>query len=354
MHEPRPRSFRRGQPEGWLHGRAAACLIAGWRRRPCAALGSLAIVLAAACGTDAPATGYPRSPIELVVPFQPGGGSDNLARMIQAIAGGERLVSTPITVVNKPGGAGAIGLAYVAARPRDTHTLMTAIDSLVSVPLQPDYQGPTYRDLTVVAILALDDMLVVVPAASPFRTIDELTAFARANRGKLKLATNAAGGEDHIYGGLIEAATGAKFTYVHTRGGAEAMQNLVGGHVDVAVPNPSETLSQLEAGLVRALAVGADSRLGILPEVPTLRERGVDVEYRMFRGIVMPSGVAPEVVSYWEEILRQVAQSDRWKREYVEQLALTPHFLAGDAARDYLARIEALYRTTLKQLGILR
>ena len=100
---------------------------------------------------------------------------------------------------------------------------MTTIDTVVAVPLQAGYQGPTYRDLTVVAILATDPMLVVVPAASAFRTIGELVEHARHNPGRLKLATNAAGGEDHIFGGMIERATGARFSYVHTKGGAEAM-----------------------------------------------------------------------------------------------------------------------------------
>jgi putative tricarboxylic transport membrane protein len=263
------------------------------------------------------------------------------------------MLPVALNIVNKPGGAGAVGLAHVAARRGDPHTLMTLIDTVVSVPLQPDYQGPTWRDLTVVAILALDDMLIVVPAASPFKTIDDLIAHAKAHPGKLKLATNAAGGEDHIYGGLIEAATGAKFTYVHTRGGAEAMQHVVGGHVDVVVPNPSETLSQLEGRLVRALAVGAPERLAILSEVPTLKERGIDVEYRMFRGIGLPGEVAAEAVTYWQALLERVVATPAWKRDYIDKLAITPHLKKGDDAARFLGDVEQLYRKTLRQLGVI-
>lgn len=317
-------------------------------------LALLAAVLTNAACARAPRSGeYPRGAIELIVPFQPGGGSDVLARTIHAIVTRERLLPVPLNVVNKPGGAGAVGLAHVAARRGDSHTLMTIIDTVVSVPLQPDYKGPTWRDLTIVAILALDDMLIVVPAASPFETIDELIAHAKANPGKLKLATNAAGGEDHIYGGLIEAATGARFTYVHTRGGAEAMQHVAGGHVDVVVPNPSETLSQLEGGLVRALAVGAPERLQILPAVPTLKERGIDVEYRMFRGVALPAGVPADVVSYWQALVAKIVATPAWKRDYIEKLAVTPHVKTGDAATQFLADMERLYRTTLRQLGVI-
>jgi putative tricarboxylic transport membrane protein len=252
----------------------------GWAARAAMILVALGALGCGGPGGAAPRGGapYPSMPIELVVPFPAGGGSDNLARMIQTIVAEERLVPQPITVVNKPGGAGALGLAYVASKPGDPHTLMTTIDTVVAVPLQAGYQGPTYRDLTVVAILAMDPMLVVVPAASAFRTIGELVEHARQNPGRLKLATNAAGGEDHIFGGMIEHATGARFSYVHTKGGAEAMQNAMGGHVDLATPNPNEAISQSQGGLVRILAVASRERLPILADVPTLAESGIAVE----------------------------------------------------------------------------
>jgi putative tricarboxylic transport membrane protein len=306
----------------------------------------------AACAPRAAGDNYPSQPIELVVPFQAGGGSDTLARTIQTIISEEQLVPVPVNVVNRTGGAGAIGLAYVASKKGDTHTLMTTIDTVLAVPLQPGYTGPSYRDLTVVSILALDDMLVVVPAKSPYQTIDDLMAEAKAHPGKLKLATNAAGGEDHIFGGMIEQATGAKFTYVHTRGGAEAMQNVMGSHVDIAVPNPSETLGQLQGGLVRVLAVASSERLKVLPEVPTLKERGIDVEYRMFRGIAMPAGVPDNVRTYWNDVLTKVTQSERWSRDYLRKLELTPNFKGPADALDFMTSMEQMYRSTLRDLHI--
>jgi putative tricarboxylic transport membrane protein len=319
--------------------------------RPLAVL-AVAVVCASCAGGQS-ADQYPTQPIELVVPFQAGGGSDTLARTIQTIIAEERLVPVPINIVNRTGGAGAIGLAYVASKKGDPHTLMTMIDTALAVPLQPSYAGPSYRDLAVVSVLALDDMLVVVPAASAFRTIDDLVAHAKAHPGKVTLATNAAGGEDHIFGGMIERATGAKFSYVHTRGGAEAMQNVMGGHVDVAVPNPSETLGQLQGGLVRALAVASTERLKVLPDVPTLQERGIDVRYQMFRGIAMPAGVPPDAVAYWSGVLEKVTRSDRWKRDYIQKLELTPHFRGPADALSFMASMEQTYRSTLKDLHVI-
>jgi putative tricarboxylic transport membrane protein len=322
-------------------------------RRPGRLVLFLAAAVCAACSSRPSIGRYPSQPIELVVPFQAGGGSDTLARTIQTIIAEERLVPVPINVVNRTGGAGAIGLAYVASKKGDTHTLMTTIDTVLAVPLQPAYAGPSYRDLSIIAVLALDDMLVVVPTKSGFQTIEELVAHAKAHPGKVTLATNAAGGEDHIFGGMIERATGVQFTYVHTRGGAEAMQNVMGGHVDVAVPNPSETLGQLQGGLVRALAVASAERLKVLPDVPTLKERGIDVEYRMFRGIAMPAGVPPDVVSYWNGVLARVTETERWKRDYIGKLELTPHFRGPAEALAFMSSIEQTYRTTLKDLHVI-
>jgi putative tricarboxylic transport membrane protein len=316
-------------------------------------LGLLAAAVCAGCSPRPSAGGYPSQPIELVVPFQAGGGSDTLARTIQTIIAEERLVGVPINVVNRTGGAGAIGLAYVASKNGDTHTLMTTIDTALAVPLQPAYTGPSYRDLSIVAVLALDDMLVVVPAKSAFRTIDDLVSHAKAHPGKVTLATNAAGGEDHIFGGMIERATGARFTYVHTRGGAEAMQNVMGAHVDAAVPNPSETLGQVQGGLVRVLAVGSAERLKVLPDVPTLKERGIDVEYRMFRGIAMPGGAPPDVVAYWNNVLEKVTRSERWTRDYIAKLELTPHFRGPADSLAFMASVEQVYRSTLKDLRVI-
>ena len=312
--------------------------------RYCTAL--VATCLAACTAGDGPAP-YPSRAIDIVVPFPPGGGSDNLARTVQDIVERERLSAQPVTVSNRSGGSGAVGLAYVAGRRGDGYTLVTLNDPLVSLGVQQHYTGPTLRDLTIVAILALDEMAIVVPTKSRFQTIDDVIAFAKANPGKLTFSTEAQGGGDHVLGILIERATGASFTYVHTRGGAEAMQNLVGGHVDLAGPNPSEMLSQWKAGLARPLVVSAPARIAMMPDVPTLEERGVKVVHRMMRGVALPGGAPADALRFWETALTKLTATERWRTNYLERFALTPYFKAGDEARAFLAQHEALNRDAL-------
>jgi putative tricarboxylic transport membrane protein len=312
--------------------------------RYCTAL--VATCLAACTAGDGQAP-YPSRAIDIVVPFPPGGGSDNLARTVQDLVERERLSAQPVTVSNRSGGSGAVGLAYVAGRRGDGYTLVTLNDPLVSLGVQKHYTGPTLRDLTIVAILALDEMAIVVPTKSRFQTIDDVIAFAKANPGKLTFSTEAQGGGDHVLGILIERATGASFTYVHTRGGAEAMQNLVGGHVDLAGPNPSEMLSQWKAGLARPLVVSAPARIAMMPEVPTLEERGVKVVHRMMRGVALPGGAPADALRFWETALAKLTATERWRTNYLERFALTPYFKAGDDARAFLAQHEALNRDAL-------
>ena len=312
--------------------------------RYCTAL--VAACLAACTAGDGHAP-YPSRAIDIVVPFPPGGGSDNLARTVQDIVERERLSAQPVTVSNRSGGSGAVGLAYVAGRRGDGYTLVTLNDPLVSLGVQRHYTGPTLRDLTIVAILALDEMAIVVPTKSRFQTIDEVIAFAKANPGKLTFSTEAQGGGDHVLGILIERATGASFTYVHTRGGAEAMQNLVGGHVDLAGPNPSEMLSQWKAGLARPLVVSAPARIAMMPDVPTLEERGIKVVHRMMRGVALPGDAPADALRFWEAALAKLTATERWRTNYLERFALTPYFKAGDEARAFLAQHEALNRDAL-------
>jgi putative tricarboxylic transport membrane protein len=307
---------------------------------------ALAAACLVACTSGAPAP-YPSQPIDIVVPFPPGGGSDNLARTLQDIVERERLSAQPVTVSNRSGGSGAVGLAYVAARRGDGYTMVTLNDPLVSLGVQKHYTGPTLRDLTIVAILALDEMAIVVPAKSRFQTIEEVIAFAKANPGKLTFSTEAQGGGDHVLGILIERATGASFTYVHTRGGAEAMQNLAGGHVDLAGPNPSEMLSQWKAGLTRPLAVAAPSRIAMMPDVPTLDERGIKVVHHMMRGVALPGSAPADAVRFWEQSLAKLTATERWRTNYLDRFALTPYFKIGDEARGFLQQHEALNRDAL-------
>jgi putative tricarboxylic transport membrane protein len=301
----------------------------------------------AACASGDRQRPYPSRAIDIVVPFPPGGGSDNLARTIQDLMGRERFSTEPVTVSNRSGGSGAVGLAYVAGRRGDGYTLVTLNDPLVSLGVQSHYTGPTLRDLTIIAILALDEMAIVVPTKSTFQTIDEIIAFAKAHPGKLTFSTEAQGGGDHVLGILIERATGASFTYVHTRGGAEAMQNLVGGHVDLAGPNPSEMLSQWKAGLARPLAVSAPARIPIMPDVPTLEERGIKVVHRMMRGVALPGNAPADALRFWEAALTRLTGTERWRTHYLDRFALTPYFKTGDEARAFLEQHEALNRSAL-------
>ena len=120
--------------------------------------------------------------------------------------------------------------------------------------------------------------------------------------------------------------------------------------MELAGPNPSEALGRSRGGLVRAIAVASPERLALFPDVPTLKESGIDVEYRMFRGIAIASRAPADVVAYWEDVLRRVTQTDRWRTQYLERFALTPYVRIGEEARSFVTRLEEVNQATLGHL----
>lgn len=300
---------------------------------------------------SAPKLNYPTKPVEFVVPYAPGGGSDNMARMVNAIIESEKLVGQAVTVVNKDGGSGGVGLVYTAGKKGDTHTIMTAIDSVVITPIVNKIPA-SWKNLTPIAVLAIDEQMLVVGADSPYKKIEDLLKFAKENPGKLKIGGTGTGAEDTIMAAMVEKATGAKFTYIPFNSGGQVMTNLLGGHVDVAVANPNEAISQITGKKAIPLAVTGTKRLDALNDTPTFKEKGFDVNINMFRGVMAPADMPADVVKYWEDVFRKVTQSEKWKKDYVEKQLLSPNFVGSTDFKKLLEERQVFYEKTLKDLGL--
>ena len=279
---------------------------------------------------------YPDKPIEFVVQFAPGGGSDNMARMITSILAEEGIVDQTINVVNREGGSGSIGQAYVAGKEGDNYTIMTMTSALVTSPVVLDLEH-NYEDFTPIARLAADQLLIVVPAASKFQTIEDLLEAARAEPDAVSWGGTGLGGEDSLLLGKIEQASGANLNYVSFESGGEVQVALLGGHIDVASSNPNEIIGQLEAGELRPLAVAGDERLSQLPDVPTLQEKEIDVLFEQARGIVGPPGMDPAAVQYWADALKRMTETESWKTDYLERNMLLDAWLGPEEFGQWMA-----------------
>lgn len=315
------------------------------------------LFLSCAVVTTASALGAewrPAQPVKFVVHTGPGSGADLFARQIAEIIKQEALLPVAVEVLNKGGGGGAVAINFLAERKGDPTYLMSITNVFLTTPLRQ--KGlPTYREFRPVAVMAHDTNAIQVLAASPYKTINDLLDAARARPKKITHAFGAFGGTDHIIGYQLGKASGAQFNYVAFKGGGEATTALLGGHVDFVTGNPGETRAHVAAGRLRVLAVVGDKRLPVFPEVPTLKELGIDLggTFAVFRGFVAPADVPREAVEAYAAVLRKVMEAPAWKG-YVAANDLAEEFLGPAQMAKFLEARNAGLAAVLAELALVK
>jgi putative tricarboxylic transport membrane protein len=314
-----------------------------------------AMALLALATQPAAAAWEPTKPIEFVVPAGTGGGADQMARLIHGIAEKHRLAPRPIVVVNKSGGAGAEGFLHVKGKKGDAHTIIITLSNLFTTPLHTGVPF-SWRDLTPVARLALDEFILWVNAETPYKTAKEYIAAVKEHGGSMKMGGTGAAQEDQIITILLEQTQGVKFTYVPFKGGGEVCVNLVGKHIDSTVNNPAECVSHWKANRVRPLAVFDTERVtvGDWKAIPTVKEAlGADIHYLMLRGIFGAPDMPKEAVEWYVGFLKKVTETPEWEK-YMEDGALKPAFLTGPDYVKWVEQNEVLHKELMTKGGLLK
>jgi putative tricarboxylic transport membrane protein len=303
----------------------------------------------------------PSKTVEFVVPAGTGGGADQMARLIQAIIQKHGLTKQPVVVVNKGGGAGAEGFLEVKGAKGDPHKIIITLSNLFTTPLATGVPF-SWKDLTPVQMMALDQFVLWVNADTPYKTAKEyLEAAKKAGPGKFKMGGTGSRQEDQIITVGLEKQTGTKFTYIPFKGGGDVAVQLVGKHVDSTVNNPIEAVAQWRAGKLRPLCVFDDERLQYKgkvtdtmawSDIPTCKEAGVDMEYLMLRGIFMAPGVTEAQRNFYVSLLGKVRETPEWK-DFMEKGAFNQTALKGDDYRDWVAKEEQRHYQLMKEAGFL-
>jgi tripartite-type tricarboxylate transporter receptor subunit TctC len=302
----------------------------------------------------------PTKPVEMVVPFGPGGATDQMARSVQGIIAKYGFMKQAIIVQNKQGASGAEGLLDVKASAGDAHKLLVNSSSLYTTPMATNLPF-NWRDLTPVAMVGQDEFVLWVNAETPYKTSQDYLAAAKKEPGKFRMGGTSSKREDHIITSLIEKKAGVKFIYIPYKSGGEAATQLSGKHIDSNTNNPSESVAQWRAGEHRALCVFAPERISYTEKVtqtqswhdiPTCKEQGLDVQYQMLRVFMLPGGVSPDVQKFYVDLLQKVVATPEWKA-YLEKNALKSNFVSGEPLRQYLAKDEQNHREIMKAAGFL-
>jgi putative tricarboxylic transport membrane protein len=336
---------------GWTCGVAALCASA-------LALAPL-LIGARSAAAD---TWEPTKPIQFIIPAGTGGGADQMARFIQGVVAKNNLSKQPIIAVNKGGGAGAEGFLEVKKSAGDPHNIIITLSNLFTTPLATGVPF-SWKDLTPVAMLALDQFVLWVPADAPYNTAKEYIAAVKAGEDKsFKMGGTGSKQEDQIITVALEKLTAPKkFTYIPFGGGGTVAVQLVGKHINSSVNNPIEAVSQWKAGALKPLCI-FDSKRSIYTQkvtatmawsdIPTCKEAGVDVEYQMLRGIFTSPGVKPEQVAYYVDLFKKVMATDDWKK-FMEDGAFNQTFMSGDQFKTWLVANDKLHHELMKEAGFL-
>ncbi len=317
---------------------------------------TIAAVLALSGGTAVAQSAWkPERNVEIIVGSSPGTGTDRTARLIQKIWQDQKALPVTTTVVNRPGGGGAVSWAYLGPKAGDGHFLLVTSYNLVTNHIT-GRSTVTYSDFTPISLLISEYIGFAVKADSPYRTLADLAKALKEDPGSVTIGTSSsAGGANHIAAGLLAKAAGAdvrKLKVVIYNGGGEALAATLGGHVTLWVNSASSLAAPTAAGTMRTLAIAAPQRLpGALASLPTAKEAGLPMVADNWRLVIAPKGLSAPQVAYWDNAFRTLTQSKEWNDDLAAAQMSNSYRNSADTT-SYIAGEYGEIKAILTELGL--
>jgi tripartite-type tricarboxylate transporter receptor subunit TctC len=294
---------------------------------------------------------YPSHPLRFIVNFPPGGAADTMARVFGQKLG--EALDVAVIVENHAGAGGAVGMVYAAHQPPDGYTFtMGTLGAAITQPLITDTAYDMKRDFMPISLIATGPAVVVVNVASPYKTLADLVAAAKANPDKLNFGSGGIGTFAHLWGAMLNDAAKIKITHVPYKGGAQALNDVLANRLDMIAVDPPSALPHIKGGQLRAIAYTGAARNPLLPDVPTVVEAG----YKNLVGancwsIWMPKNVPAPIVDTFEKALVKAMDDPDLKAKFVSFGADPMHTSPADLRR-YVDGETAKYRRIIQQQGI--
>lgn len=324
-----------------------AARVAAGARALLLACGALALAAPGALAANA----YPSRPVTLVVPGPPGGITDQLGRLVAARMTSDHGVR--VVVDNRPGAGGNLATELVARAEPDGYTVLMGTQGTMASNqfLYKSLRFDPARDFVAAQGLVSIPNLLVVNGKLPYQSVRELVAYAKGHPGKLTVSSAGNGTGSHLAGELFQTLAGVKFVHVPYKGSAPSINDLLAGQVDLTFDYPASTLTQVQAGKLRALAVTGASRLPALPQVPTIAEAGYPgAESTSWIGLFFPARTPAPVVAKWQEAVTRVLK-DPAAVEAIHRMGGVPLALSGDAFGDFVRAERTKWKTTIERAG---
>jgi tripartite-type tricarboxylate transporter receptor subunit TctC len=292
---------------------------------------------------------FPSRPISIVVPYSAGGGTDLQARAIASVA--DQYFSQPVVVVTKPGGGGAVGTAYVAKSRPNGHTLLYAVPAVTVI--KPYMTKTPYKFEALKPVIRVNDAprILVVGAQQPYKTLQEFVDYAKKNPGGIKYGSAGPGTTTHIAMEGFAYAAGIKLTHVPFKGCAKAIAGILGNHVAAFGAIPSECFQYFKSEDMRPLAVFTKERLPELPDVPTLKESGIDFADSSTRALFVPKGTPPEIKQALHDGFKKTLEDKSFMAMF-QKLGEPVAYMEGDEFMKILEWQKGFYGTVLEKVGL--
>lgn len=291
---------------------------------------------------------YPKKQIELIVPYAAGGGTDAVARAFADSA--NKILPQPIGVVNKTGGGGAVGMTEGSKAKADGYkvTLVT-----VEMTTLPPLGLATFKpeDFKPVARLNADPSAITVKADAPWNTIEEFLDYAKQNPGKVRIGNSGTGAIWHLAATALEQKVGTKFNHIPFEGASPAVTALLGGHIEAVSVSPAEVAAQVEAGKLKMLAVMADKPVDKFKDVPTLKDKGIDLSIGTWRGLAVPKDTPDDVVAVLKDAAKKVTE-DKAFTDVLEKMNLGVSYADDATFKEAIQKDSELFAKLVTDLGL--
>ena len=295
---------------------------------------------------------YPNRPITIAVPFPPGGVADLTARPVAAAM--EKVLKNPVVVVNKTGAAGAVGMSFVANSKPDGYTLLMALSSISIIPeadklfdRKPAY---TMDQLTPIALISADPTIFVVNASRPWQTLKEFVESAKKQPNEFSYSSSGVYGTLHMAMEMLSHSAGINLKHVPYSGAGPALTAILGGHVDTLASGPAVVIPHIKGGKLRPLAGWGAKRVASLPDVPTFKELGYDIEFYIWAGLFAPRGTPAPVVKTVRETVKQAVNTAEFKSA-MEKIETPIAYLDAPEFQNFWDKDAKMLAEAIKRVG---
>lgn len=295
---------------------------------------------------------FPDRTITMVAPFPPGGVADLTARPVAAAM--ERILKSPVVVVNKTGAAGAVGMSYVANSKPDGYTVLMALSSISIIPeadklfdRKPAY---TMDQLLPIALISADPTVFVVNAERPWKSVKEFVAEAKKRPGEISFSSSGVYGTLHMATEMLAHAADIKLKHIPYGGAGPALTAILGGHVDTLASGPAVVIPHIKSGKLRPLAGWGAKRVASLPDLPTFKELGYDIEFYIWAGVYAPKGTSQPVLVKLRDTIRQAVNDPEFKSA-MEKLQTPVAYMDAPEFQKFWDKDAKMLADAIKRMG---